>query len=188
MVDAGLGNIFNTMRVIMPSVPSLPMNRCFRSKPALFLIILFMLVTTVPSANTASRPRTISRAIPYRITRLPPALVERLPPMAQDPRAPRSSGQKKPASAAACCTVSNGVPARTVMVAEAGSISSMPTILSIESAIWSSPARAPPHKPVKPPCGTTAIPCKLQRCITVEIPWVSDGRTTASGRDGNMPL
>ena len=29
---------------MMPSVPSLPMKRCFRSKPALFFIILFRLV------------------------------------------------------------------------------------------------------------------------------------------------
>ena len=62
--EPALGNMRSTMRVITPSVPSLPMNRCFRSKPALFLIILFRLLTTVPSASTASTPSTISRAMP----------------------------------------------------------------------------------------------------------------------------
>src|SRR5471032_1083897 len=60
------------------------------------------------------------------MTRLPPALVDRLPPIAHEPREPRSSGMKKPASSAACCTICNGVPAFTVMVADAVSISSTP--------------------------------------------------------------
>ena len=108
--------------------------------------------------------------------------------MAQEPRAPRSSGQKKPAFSAACCTVSSGVPAATVMVAAAASISSMPTRRSSESAISFAPARAPPHRPVRPPCGTTPMPCAWQMRSAVATPAVSAGRTTASGVVGARPL
>lgn len=48
--------------------------------------------------------------------------------MAQEPREPRSSGKKKPASSAAFWIVSSGVPAFTVIVIEAGSISSIPVM------------------------------------------------------------
>src|SRR5829696_3803511 len=68
------------------------------------------------------------------MTRLPPALVERLPPIVHEPREPRSSGKNRPHSSAAFWMVSSEVPARTVMVALAGSISSMPTMRSSEIA------------------------------------------------------
>jgi hypothetical protein len=48
----------------MPSVPSVPMNNCFKSYAALFLIMRFIDVITVPSASTASRPSTESRVMP----------------------------------------------------------------------------------------------------------------------------
>src|SRR4051794_27553085 len=122
------------------------------------------------------------------MTRLPPALVEMLPPMAQEPRAPRSSGTKKPASSAACCTRSSGVPAWTVIVAVAESISSTPIIRSSESATSLSLARPPPHRPVSPPWGTTGWRWAWQTRSAVATSAVVRGRTTASGWVGGRPL
>ena len=60
----GAGRRRKTARVTSPSVPSLPMNNCFKSYAALFFSIAFIDETIVPSANTASRPSTFSRVIP----------------------------------------------------------------------------------------------------------------------------
>ena len=83
----------NTSLVIIPSVPSLPINNCFRSYPVLFLSILFIEEIIVPSASTASSPRIKSLVIPYRITLFPPAFVEAFPPILQEPLAPKSKGK-----------------------------------------------------------------------------------------------
>ena len=47
----------SSARVTTPSVPSLPMNSCLRSYPALFLSMRLSEVSTVPSASTASIPK-----------------------------------------------------------------------------------------------------------------------------------
>lgn len=54
----------STSRVMMPSVPSEPMNRKRGSSPLLFLTSRLRLLTTVPSASTASTPSTASRMVP----------------------------------------------------------------------------------------------------------------------------
>ena len=97
----GFGLRRRTALVIMPRVPSPPINNCLRSYPVLFFNTLFSDDKIVPSARTASTPSTISRVIPYRITRLPPALVDRLPPIVALPRAPRSNGSISPCASAA---------------------------------------------------------------------------------------
>ncbi|MNL72895.1 hypothetical protein D3C87_1982840 [compost metagenome] len=51
-------------RVITPSVPSDPMNRNRKSRPALFLTRRVNDVTTDPSGMTASSPSTESRMVP----------------------------------------------------------------------------------------------------------------------------
>ena len=48
--------------------------------------------STVPSASTASNPRTYRDIGPYRITLRPPAAVAMLPPIWHCPFAPRSRG------------------------------------------------------------------------------------------------
>ena len=95
---------------------------------------------------------------------------------------------KKPASSAARCTASSGVPARTVIVLAASSISSIPIMRSSDSATQPSTGRAPPHRPVNPPCGTTGTPCSAHRRITVATSAVVAGRATASGRIGGSVL
>ena len=122
------------------------------------------------------------------MTRLPPALVPRLPPIRHEPRAPRSSGTKKPASSAARWITSSGVPARTVMVADAGSISSIPEKRSNEIATAPVNGCAPPVSPVSPACGTTGTPCSAQIAMASAKPCGSFGRTTASGWVGGRKL
>ena len=122
------------------------------------------------------------------MTRLPPALVPILPPIWHEPRAPRSSGTKKPASSAARWITSRGVPARTVIVADAGSISSIPAKRSNEIAIQPGSGCAPPASPVMPPCGTTGTPWRAQIAMASANPCGSFGRTTPEGGTGAMKL
>ena len=136
---------------------------------------------TVPSASTTSSPRMRLRVMPNRITSLPPALVEMLPPILQDPLAPRSRGNRNPASSAASWMACKGVPARTVMVMDAWSSSSMPLSRSRESAISSSCGVAPPHNPVSPPCTTTFWLAAEQMRRMSETCAVDAGRATAAG-------
>ena len=68
--------------VIMPSVPSAPINNCFKSYPVLsFLFSLSKELNTVPSARTTSKPKTVPRKEPYLTRRKPPAFVDTLPPI-----------------------------------------------------------------------------------------------------------
>ena len=106
-----------------PSAPSVPMNRCFRSKPALFFSTRFSIVSSVPSASATSRPSTDSRIMPKRSTRMPPALVAVLPPTWQLPRAPRSTGKNQPSSATRSCSVCSVTPAWTMAVPPTASMS-----------------------------------------------------------------
>src|SRR5260370_8932146 len=122
------------------------------------------------------------------MTRLPPALVERFPPIGEEPRDPRSSGKKNPASSAAFWIVSSGVPALTVMVALARSISSMPTMRSNEIATQPGSGAAPPHRPVSPPWGTNGSPTLRHAAIASDTPVASSGRTTAIGVRGKLAL
>ena len=61
-------------------------------EPVLFFKRRFMDETIVPSARTASSPRTLCRVIPHLMTRLPPALVAIVPPIVALPFDPRSMG------------------------------------------------------------------------------------------------
>ncbi len=74
------------------------------------------------------------------------------------------------------------------MVALAGSISSTPTMRSIDTTTEPGSGRAPPHKPVNPPCGTTARPTAWQAFSVVETSCAFSGRTTASGVTGGWVL
>jgi hypothetical protein len=60
----GGGCSFSTNRVMMPSVPSEPMNRKRGSSPALFLTRQVSESSTLPSASTTSTPSTESRIVP----------------------------------------------------------------------------------------------------------------------------
>ncbi|MEY9164289.1 hypothetical protein ABIE78_002408 [Sinorhizobium fredii] len=74
------------------------------------------------------------------------------------------------------------VPASTVIVAAALSISSMPLIRSSEMTISSASGLAPPARPVMPPCGTTLWRCSLQMLRAVATSATLAGRMMAFGR------
>ena len=61
---SGMGRRRRVSSVIMPSVPSEPMNRCVKSKPAEDLRARVPVWMTRPSASTTSRSRTFSRIVP----------------------------------------------------------------------------------------------------------------------------
>ena len=57
------------------------------------------------------------------MTPVPPALVARLPPMVQEPSEARKRGNRRPARSASACALARTMPASTVIVLEARSIS-----------------------------------------------------------------
>jgi hypothetical protein len=59
-VRNALGRVINRTitSVMMPSVPSDPMNKCVKLFPAAFLAVLLPVRNTRPSANTAVKPKT----------------------------------------------------------------------------------------------------------------------------------
>ena len=91
----GAGNSFKTAEVIIPKVPSLPINSCFKSYPLLSFLKLVKLFHISPLAKTTSIPNTKSRAMPYLRTLIPPAFVDKFPPIVQDPSDARLKGNKK---------------------------------------------------------------------------------------------
>ena len=90
-VDHGAGRIRSVAAVMMPSVPSEPMDNWVRSSPATFLMVRH------PGAGSAVgeddlEPSTLLRVTPYLTQRMPPALVARLPPMVEISKLPGSGG------------------------------------------------------------------------------------------------
>ena len=84
----GFGNSCMTAAVIMPSVPSAPINRFFRSYPVLSFSGESRFITC-PSAATTSSLAGIAAST----TLSPPALVERLPPICGSAE-PKLSGNR----------------------------------------------------------------------------------------------
>ena len=81
VISCGGGNNFSVAAVITPSVPSLPINKCFKSKPAVFLCKGDSCEISSPFGKTTSKPNTKSRIVPYRNTLIPPAFAAILPPI-----------------------------------------------------------------------------------------------------------
>lgn len=102
--------------VTTPRVPSAPMKSCLTSNPVLSFRRPESESSTVPSASTASTPRTEPWRDPYLIRRSPPALVLTFPPIWQLPLAPRSRGMMKPSfdSPSSSCSKASGARHRGV--------------------------------------------------------------------------
>ena len=60
----GIGTNRSDAAVMIPNVPSAPINACLRSGPILFLRKVESPSQSAPSARTTSNPRTCSRIIP----------------------------------------------------------------------------------------------------------------------------
>src|SRR5471032_3355061 len=126
--------------------------------------------------------------MPYLMTRFPPALVARLPPIVQLPRAPRSRGNIMPAASAASCTRCSTAPACTVIVPETVSTSLIALIRSRLSTTSPPNRLAPPARPVKPPCVTTACRLAWQNASARDTSCVDRGRINAMGSAPGVPL
>src|SRR3989449_10111260 len=113
---------------------------------------------------------------------MPPALVERLPPIWQLPSAASESGNSRPASSAARCTLASTQPASTVIVSLRRSRPRTRFILASASTISRRfpVGTEPPERPVLPPCGTIASSCSAQSATTRATSAVLPGRTTHS--------
>ena len=62
--EARTGNSFRLAAVITPSVPSPPINSCFRSYPVLSFRRRFKPFQISPLGSTASSPSTSERIVP----------------------------------------------------------------------------------------------------------------------------
>ena len=82
-VSMGLGCRRTVADTITPRVPSEPVNKLVRSRPATPLAVRRPVWINRPSASTTLRPRTESPVTPYLTHRRPPALVAMLPPMVE---------------------------------------------------------------------------------------------------------
>mmetsp|Transcript_5112 Transcript_5112/g.23015 ORF Transcript_5112/g.23015 Transcript_5112/m.23015 type:complete len:200 (-) Transcript_5112:103-702(-) len=163
--------------VTIPSVPSAPMNSCFRSYPVLSLRSVRSKSSTVPSAVTTSSLRTLPCRDPCLSSRSPPALVLTLPPIWHLPLAPRSSGTVMPWTLSSCSRASRTHPASHTTVPAAGSTASTLFMCFNPMTISSWTGTPPPTRPVLPPCGTTASPRVLQ-CRRISETWsVERGRS-----------
>ena len=78
--------------VIIPSVPSLPVNNCDKLYPVTFLIVLAPVVINSPVGVTNSNPRTYSFATPYFTALGPPQHSAIFPPIKQLPLEAGSTG------------------------------------------------------------------------------------------------
>lgn len=83
----------NAHSVMMPSVPSLPINNYFRSYPVLSFLKVVILSRISPLGSTAFRPIQLACRLLCLIKLMPPAFVAKLPPIWQLPFAPRSIGK-----------------------------------------------------------------------------------------------
>ena len=135
-----------------------------------------------PCAVTTSSPRHSSRALPKRSTATPPALVERLPPMVHEPSAASDSGNNRPASRAASCTVCKIQPASTVIVLFNASMPRTRFMRASDStsALPDASGVAAPDMPVLPPCGTIGTPCAAHQRTTIATSSAVSGCATAT--------
>lgn len=78
--------------VIIPIVPSDPINKCFKSYPVLSLWIYDVISKIYPFGRTAYIPKIWDLKDPCLITYFPPAFVDAFPPIWQEPFAPKSKG------------------------------------------------------------------------------------------------
>ena len=80
---AGCGTSLSTAPVTMPSMPSLPIHRSRRLKPAANFLVAVPHSTNSPVGRKPRRAMTKSRVTPYLPPCMPPALQAMLPPMVQ---------------------------------------------------------------------------------------------------------
>jgi hypothetical protein len=180
--------------VMTASVPSEPVSTDGQCRPTVSLGRPASEPTTVPSASTASTPRTWCRIVPNRTTREPPALVAIAPPTVADSRAAKSIGVSRPTRRAACCQSAIVTPAPAVSAIAGASTSQTRSKRRIDSTTTSRPSRRappgtpPPTSPVLPACGITATSSELQYRSTAASSAVEPGRTTAAHAPPYLPV
>lgn len=161
--------------VIIPNVPSPPINRFLISYPVLSLCIYDSILRMVPLGRTASIPKMWDLKDPCLTIYIPPAFVEAFPPSWQEPLAPKSRGTWQPNFDKCSFAFSSTTPASTVRTELVSSNLTILFIFFVLTTTSSKTGTLPPTKPVLPPCGTTANFLLLQYSRILEICWVFYG-------------
>ena len=139
--------------MIMPSVPSEPINKSFRSYPVLSFRSGVSRFITRPPISTTSIPRHKFLVVPYLTTFNPPAFVARFPPIVQLPFAARFSGKYRFFASVIVWICSRIQPASAVMDRLTSDISLTVFILAVDriKALPDLSGMPPPTSPVLPP-------------------------------------
>ena len=93
---SGIGDNLNCTSVIIPSVPSEPINKFVRLYPAEVFFVLAPVLIISPFGRTTVRPEITVLIVPYLTAIVPEADVAAIPPRAAS--APGSIGKKTPSS------------------------------------------------------------------------------------------
>src|SRR6267143_259711 len=177
---SGTGNARIVAAVMIPRVPSVPMNNRFRSSPVVERATA-RVRRTVPSARTASSPRTWSPIDPRRYAEYPTPFVPIAPPRVARGRDHGSWPRRSPWRRRRRSRSSRTIPASAVAVHEPRSTARTRRILRRSSTIASDGGLAPPLSPVPPPHATTGRWSRPAIRRTAETSAVVIGRTTAAG-------
>src|SRR3989449_4790350 len=177
---SGTGNARIVAAVTIPRVPSVPMNSRFRSRPVVERGTA-RVRRTVPSARTASSPRTWSPIEPRRYPEYPRPFVPIAPPRVARGRDHGSWPRRSPWWRRRRSRSSRMIPASAVAVHEPLSTARTRRIRRRSSTIASERGLAPPMSPVPPPHATTGGGSRPAIRRTGETSWLGIGRTTAAG-------
>ncbi len=170
------------------SVPSLPARSPGISYPTLSLTSGVHLLSTEPSASTASIPSICARVFPYRTMRVPPALVATMPPSVADSFDAKSIPKRRPCADAARSARATVTPAPAAIVRPMGSTASIVSRRLVLSTTDPAEAIPPPTSPVLPPCGVMGTPASKHARRTADTSEVLPGRMTAIASPIQRPV
>ena len=161
-------------------MPSEPTSNRVKSYPAESLRARLPVLTTVPSAKTASSAITFSRIEPYRTVVVPEAPVEAIPPKVAS--APGSTEKNKPSFASRSFSGILLSPGCTTTIKSSGQISTILSISDKSNVIPPSTGIICPSSEDPTPNGITGTFAAEHKRITSCTSLVERAMTIASGR------
>ena len=174
---SGIGDNLNWTSVIIPKVPSDPINKLVKLYPAEVFLVLAPVLIISPLGKTTVKPEITVLIVPYLTAIVPEAEVDAIPPSAAS--APGSIGKNTPSSlkysfncflVTFACTLQSKSSAFTLKTL---------FIFSREIVIPFWFPTTWPSRDVPVPNGTTGILCSLQIFRIFETSSLVSGNTTA---------
>ena len=179
----GFGNSFSTAAVMMPSVPSEPMNRSLQVVARVVLAQAFEPVPDPPvGQHHLEAERRVRACCRSAAPRCRPRWWRGCRRSGTSPRRRARAGTGSPPPRPRPARSCSMQPASTVMVALTGSTARMRSSRASDSTIAADSGTPPPTSPVLPPCGTIGTPAAAHCPTTKATSAVSRGRTTAERR------